>query len=200
MRPSLATLTDPAAIPSRILLIGMMGSGKSLVGSLVAPRLGWLHLDTDELVQERTGKTIARLFAEEGEAAFRAEEAQALAGAVTGREPVVVAVAGGAVLTVDNRHLLRRAGLVVWLRAGLPTLAHRVVGGEHRPLLAGDRLDRLTQLYAERRPHYQELADLVIDVDHLTPDEVAEQVVAAFHTARDRAVESSAPGGGGRRA
>jgi shikimate dehydrogenase len=87
------------------------------------------------------------------------------------------------VLFAGNRRLLRHAGMVVWLRATLPTLAERVVGGEHRPLLEGDRSGRLTELYAARRPFYEELADTVVDVDALTPDEVADQIVAAVEAA-----------------
>jgi len=182
MTPSSTTLTDTAA-PSRIVLIGMMGAGKSVVGGVVASRLIWPHLDSDLQIERKTGQTVAQIFASHGEAAFRAQEAQALASAVCGEGPLVVSVAGGAVLSADNRRLLSRAGLVVWLRAELATLATRVVGGDHRPLLEGDRLERLTLLYGERRPHYQQLADVVIDVDHLNPDEVADQVVTAYHAA-----------------
>jgi shikimate kinase len=166
-----------------VLLIGMMGAGKSVAGAMVASRLSWPYLDSDEQVQATTGTTVAQIFATRGEAAFRAEEAAALASAVCGDGPVVVSVAGGAVLSADNRRLLREAGFVVWLRAEISTIAARipaVAGGDHRPLLAGDRLERLQLLYGERRPHYQALADSVIDVDHLTPGEVADQVVAAY--------------------
>lgn len=198
MTPSSTTLSDSSASSSRVVLIGMMGAGKSLTGRVVASRLGWPHLDSDEQVQQRTGNTVAQIFAERGEAAFRAEESQALEEAVTAGGPLVISVAGGAVLSADNRRLIREAGLVVWLRAELSTLARRVDGGDHRPLLAGDRLAQLTTLYAERRPHYQELADVVIDVDHLTPGEVADQVVAAFHAWRARRAASVPPGAGGR--
>ena len=160
-----------------------MGAGKSSAGSLVADRLGWPYLDSDHQIQARTGRTVAQIFAERGEAAFRTEEAQALAIAVAQEGPLVVAVAGGAVLSPDNRRLLRQGGLVVWLRAELATLADRVVNGTHRPLLAGDRLARLTALYAERRPLYQDLADVIVDVDHLSVAEVADQVVTAFWAA-----------------
>ncbi len=198
MTLSSTTLSDRSAASSRVVLIGMMGAGKSLAGRVVASRLGWPLLDSDEQVQLRTGHTVAQIFAERGEAAFRAEESQALAEAVTTSGPLVFSVAGGAVLSADNRRLLRQAGLVVWLRAELPTLAGRVHSGDHRPLLAGDRLAQLTALYAERRPHYQELADVVIDVDYLTPGEVADQVVAAFHSWRDHRDTPAVSGEGGR--
>jgi shikimate kinase len=181
MTPSSITLGEqPPARPSTVLLIGMMGSGKTHVGSLVASRLGWPHLDSDQQIQLSTGTTVAQIFAQRGEAAFRAEESRVLRQAVTAEGPVVVSVAGGAVLSGDNQRLLRRAGFVVWLRAEVATLAQRVEGADHRPLLNGDRRARLTALYAERRLFYQELADVVIDVDHLTPSEVADQVMAAY--------------------
>ncbi len=110
----------------------------------------------------------------------------------------MVSVAGGAVLSDDNRRLLRGAGLVVWLRAAPATLAGRVVTGDHRPLLDGGvtRQARLEALYAERRPWYEALADVVIDVDLLTPDEVADQVLAASQAgvASGRASVGGGPG------
>jgi shikimate kinase len=177
MTPSSPTLTEA---PRKVLLVGMMGAGKSVVGRLVASRLGWPHGDSDDQVQKTTGRTVAQIFAERGEAAFRSEESQVLAEAMTREGPLVLSVAGGAILAADNRRLLRGGGLVVWLRAEPATLARRVAAGNHRPLIAGDPLGRLTLLDAERRPLYQDLADVVIDVDHLNPGEVADKVVAAF--------------------
>lgn len=178
----------------------MMGVGKSLAGALVASRLGWPHVDTDDRVEQRTGSTVARLFSEQGEAAFRAAESQVLTEALSSAPPVVVSVAGGAVLSADNRRLIRDSGLVVWLRAELATLARRVEGGEHRPILDGgvhrppldgDRESRLARLYDERRPFYEALADVVIDVDHIGPDEVAEQVVTAWRNRADGATPTA---------
>lgn len=174
-----------------------MGVGKSLAGRLVASRLGWPHVDTDDEVEQRTGSTVARVFAEQGEAAFRAAESQVLTEALSGPSPAVVSVAGGAVLAAGNRRLIEDSGLVVWLRADLAILAQRVEGGGHRPLLEGDPEGRLARLYAERRPVYEALADVVIDVDRLGPDEVADQVVAAW---RNRAADVTPTAGGGRRA
>ncbi len=178
MTPLSRTLPEPASRPPRVLLIGMMGAGKSVVGALLASRLGWPHLDSDQLVEQRTGTSVARIFSEEGEAAFRAEEAAVLAEVVSGPGSAVVSVAGGAVLAAANRRLVADAGVVIWLRASLPTLAGRVDRGNHRPLLDGDRVARLTELYAARRRYYEEIADVVIDVDDLSPAEVADRVVA----------------------
>ncbi|MDQ3680726.1 MAG: shikimate kinase [Actinomycetota bacterium] len=168
-------MTDETA--RRILLVGMMGSGKTTVGRSVAARLGYPYLDSDEQVERRTGHTVREIFEARGEAAFREEEKLALAEALSTDGPVVVSVAGGAVLDPDNRRRLQKAGLVVWLRAGVATLAERVVGAHHRPLLGDDPLGALTRLLQHRRPIYEELADLVIDVEQLTPEQAAEQIV-----------------------
>src|ERR1035441_4410527 len=120
--------------PARLLLVGMMGSGKTTVGHLVAQRLGWPHLDSDAEVEEAIGQSVPEIFAGQGEPAFRAAETAALVRALS-VEPVVVSVAGGAVLDPDNRRLIAGAGTVVWLRAEVETLADRVGDGAGRPLL-----------------------------------------------------------------
>jgi shikimate kinase len=167
------------ALAERVLLIGMMGAGKSTVGRAVAERLGWTYLDSDEQVQEHTGMTVPEIFAGRGEAAFRREEALALAEAVTFPGPAVVGVAGGAVLDPENRRQIHHAGLVIWLRAEVSTLAARVGSGETRPLLGADPAAALARLCQERLPLYRDLADVVIDVDTRTPDQIATEVVAA---------------------
>jgi shikimate kinase len=164
----------------RLLLVGMMGAGKTTVGRLVADRLSWHYADSDHEVESTAGQTVAELFARGGEREFRPLESAALAAAVAGDEPVVVAVAGGAVLDAANRALLRGAGTVVWLRAEPSTLAARVVSGSHRPLLGNDPAGALERLDAERRPLYEEVADAVVDVDDLDPEAVADRVVGAL--------------------
>jgi shikimate kinase len=163
----------------RLLLIGMMGAGKSTVGRILADRLGWCFFDSDAQVEEATGTTVPKLFAERGEAAFRAEETRALRSAVSGTRPAVVSVAGGAVLDPANRRLIEHSGTVVWLRARPGTLAERVGDGGGRPLLEDDPAASIERLDAVRRPLYQALADVVVDVDHLAPEAVADQVLAA---------------------
>jgi shikimate kinase len=163
--------------PARILLVGMMGAGKTTTGRLVADKLGWDYLDSDVEVEKATGLTVPALFARDGEAAFRKAEADALMRACTGDAPVVVSVAGGAVLRPENRDRVRSSGRVVWLRARPETLAGRVGDGVGRPLLEGDPGAALRALDAVRRPFYAELADETIDVDELGPDEVAARII-----------------------
>jgi shikimate kinase len=175
--------------PHRVLLIGMMGAGKSTVGRLLSDRLGWPYWDSDEQVEAHTGHTVPEIFAASGEAAFRAEEALALAEATTGDGPAVLSVAGGAVLDADNRHRIRQAGLVVWLRASVATLARRVGSGDGRPLLGDDPETNLGRLLLEREPLYEQLADVVVDVDDLDPEEAVARIQAVLQGAGDTAGE-----------
>ncbi len=175
-------MTRGARARQRLLLVGMMGSGKTTVGRLLAERLGWRHLDSDAQVESATGRTVRAIFQEDGEPAFRREEKRALEQALSAGVAEVVSVAGGVVLDPGNRDLLRRSGTVVWLRARPSTLARRVVtdpglGPDHRPLLEGDTAARLAELDAVRRPLYREVAGIVVDVDDLSPDEVAERIL-----------------------
>lgn len=166
-----------ASGPRRVLLVGMMGAGKSTVGRRLADRLGWTLLDSDAEVEWAVGKTVPEIFAESGEAAFRRAEAMALAEATSSERPVVIAVAGGAVLDPANRELIKRGGLVVWLRASVATLARRVGDGDGRPLLENGAEAALARLYPQRHDLYAEVADLVVDVDGGGPDATVEAIL-----------------------
>jgi shikimate kinase len=163
--------------PPRILLVGMMGSGKSTVGRLLAEHLGWGYCDSDADVEAATGRTVPEIFESDGELAFRRAEAEALAHACGLATPVVVSAAGGSVLSPDNRRLLTQSGTVVWLRARPTTNARRVGDGAGRPLLGDDPPEAMTRLYAERAPLYGEVADLVVDVDDLSPTQVMARIL-----------------------
>lgn len=160
-----------------VVLVGMMGSGKTSVGTAVAERLGRPFLDSDEQVESRTGRTVREIFETDGEAAFRVLEAEALAEALSRPTPVVVAAAGGVVLDAGNRRQLKGAGTVVWLRADADVLATRVGSSDHRPLLGDDPLGVLERLEGEREPLYREVADGVVDVGVCSVDEAVETVL-----------------------
>jgi len=173
-------------VAEHVLLVGMMGAGKSTVARLVASRLGRPHIDTDAEVEREAGSTVSELFSTRGEAGFRAEESRVVTGVLAGAVPAVISVGGGAILDPAQRRALRAAGPVVWLRARPDTLARRVGRGRDRPLLvtAGDGTSpgpavALARIDGERRGLYEEVASVVIDVDDLTPSAVADRVVRA---------------------
>jgi shikimate kinase len=177
---------DGAGRASRVVLIGMMGSGKTTVGRLVAERLGSGFADTDEEVESFAGISVPEMFERDGEAAFRRAETEALETLLARSGSRVVAVGGGAVLSEANREAIRRQATVIWLRATVGTLTDRVGSGEGRPLLvsrteagSGRQWARLEELNDERCPLYETMADLVVDTDGLSAEEVADAVVSA---------------------
>ena len=163
-----------------LVLVGLMGVGKTTVGMRLAERLGWPLLDSDAEVEARTGRTVREIFETDGEPAYRVLEADALRDALDAPGHSVVAAAGGVVLAAANRRLLERPNLsVVWLRADPATLVARAASGDHRPLLANDPAGVLAKMAVDREPLYREVADVVVEVDGLSPDQVADAVLAA---------------------
>ena len=157
-----------------LALVGLMGAGKTSVGSAVADRLGRRHADLDIMVANRVGRSIGVIFAEGGEDDFRDLEQEVLADLLSGDEPLVVSTGGGVVERPTNRQLLAARALVVWLRAEPGTLAARVADGLGRPLLAeGDPVDLLIALAEHRYPLYHRLSDHVVDTDRLDVEAVA---------------------------
>jgi shikimate kinase len=159
-----------------VVLIGPMGAGKSTVGRLVADALGVGFADTDELVEHRTGRTVAELFIDEGEAYFRELEREAVADALATHDGVL-ALGGGAVLDAGTRERLD-GHRVVFLRVGLSDAAQRVGLGVSRPLLLGNVRGRIKQLLDERTPVYESVAGHVVDTDGLAATDVADRVRA----------------------
>lgn len=163
-----------------IILTGPMGSGKSSVGRLLAGRLGYDFVDLDALLVEQAGMSINRIFAEEGEAAFRLRETELL-GLLAGRERMVLATGGGAVISEQNRRLMRTFGLVANLTADVSELADRLAQADDRPLLQGEQpLEaRIAGIMAERELFYAD-ADIRIDTTGKTLEDVASQLLVFY--------------------
>jgi shikimate kinase len=158
-----------------------MGSGKTTVGQACAQALDRPFVDTDELVEASSGQTVAELFATVGEIGFRAVERQAVADACASPSPIVIACGGGAVLDADNRRHLQGSGCVVWLRAPAAVLAERIGSTSARPLLAnGNPEVTLERLATLRAGTYAAVAEITVDSDSLTVDEVVARVLAEY--------------------
>ena len=168
-----------------VALVGMMGAGKTAVGTALARRLGVPFLDSDAAIEEAARMEIAEIFARDGEAFFRRKEAQVVARLLSG-PPCVLSTGGGAWLQEENRRSIAARGVAVWLDADTDVLWARVRGKGARPLLrTDDPHATLAALYAERRPAYA-LADLRVrsEADTSVP-EMVERVLAALATRAD---------------
>ena len=155
---------EPASRRHSIVLVGMMGAGKSSIGQRLARVLELPFRDADREIEKAAGTTIANIFEEVGEAAFRRSERQVIERLLNG-EPQVLALGGGAFMDPATRALVRRRAVSIWLRAGLDELVRRTSRRADRPLLRGvDPRARLQALLEERAPVYAE-ADLVVDSD-----------------------------------
>lgn len=175
--------------PNRhLVLIGLMGAGKTSVGRRCAQRLGWRFVDTDDLVQEVAGATVAQIFVGEGEAAFRAYERAAVARAAAATDPTVIACGGGAVADPENRARLRAAGTVVLLTAPVAELVERVGGDPRRPLLGDDPTEALRRLMELRSRAYETAADVTVDTAGRSIDQVADEVITVVGNEHDELV------------
>lgn len=160
-----------------IVLIGMMGAGKTTVGSRLARALERPFIDSDVQVEQRTSRSVREIFETEGEAAYRLIEAEVLAEALFSEEPAVIAAAGGTILDPNNRRRMGECGTVVFLQADPADLVPRVGGQDHRPLLRDDPAGVLAEMHEMRRPLYEETADLVVEVGERGPDAVVEEIL-----------------------
>ena len=169
------------ARPDHVALVGLSGSGKSTLAPLLASRLGGhVVLDTDRMVEQRFGRPVAAVFADEGEVVFRDAEGEALRQALSG-PPAVVATGGGVVLDPLNRRRLSEQARVVWLRASPSHLLQRLdATTEARPLLEGDAGFAMRRLHEERAALYAAVADLTIDVEGASPVDLADELAASL--------------------
>ena len=162
-----------------IALIGFMGTGKTSVGRLVAEQLHFDYLDTDELIQSRTGRPIVEIFSADGEAAFRKME-QELVGELAARTKTVIATGGGLPMNPQNLVSLKTHALVVCLWASPEKIWERVKNQTHRPLLHdADPQKKIRELLAAREPFYRQ-ADVLLNTELRSVREVTQQVVHQF--------------------
>lgn len=161
--------------PKNIVLIGFMGCGKSTVGRELQHRLGYPLVDMDHLIEQRAGKPITEIFADEGETAFRDMETALLRELNDPDAPRrIISTGGGVVGRAENRALLKDLGYVVWLHAPAAVILERTNKNRCRPLLqTEDPATRIQTLMEERRPLYQETAHLKLDTAGLCCAEVA---------------------------
>ena len=168
--------------PCRVLLVGMMGSGKSTIGRLLSAATGWPYIDNDELVRQAHGATARQILAERGEAQMRAAESEALARGVEAPAPTVIGVAAGTILEPANRERLRAGGIVVWLRADAAAIESRAMGADHRPWLDTGGESWIRDTVSERDPLYASVADIVVDTGTKTAEESAAEVLAGLRS------------------
>ncbi|GIU83617.1 MAG: hypothetical protein KatS3mg008_0392 [Acidimicrobiales bacterium] len=174
----------------RVVLVGMPGVGKTTVARILARRLGARMYDTDRMVEEHCGTSVAQLIDTCGEERFRGLEEEMVSSALRAEAPCVISLGGGAVTSARTRESLSTGVTVVWLRARPDTICRRVGDdGVERPLLRGDLRRRVEDLDATRRPLYESVADLVVDVDDLDAEQAADQIVRHLF-------EGEVPGGG----
>lgn len=179
-----AAFSGTTIVTRSIALIGMRGAGKSAVGRELAARLNLRFTDTDTLIAVAAGRTIADIFACDGEAEFRRMERHAIQQAIR-HSPAVISVGGGAVLDPENVDDLRSVATVVWLTAPVTELHARLAqdpaGPTARPALTGlPAGDELCRILAEREPLYRAASDLVFDTVGAAPSEIAGRIAAAL--------------------
>ena len=172
-----------------IVLVGLMGAGKSSIGRRLAQRMALDFVDADTEIERAAGCTIEEIFARFGEPAFRDGERRVISRLLEDRAPIVLATGGGAFMDPETREAIRRFGISVWLRADLDVLLRRVGRRSNRPLLKqGDPRDVLERLMALRHPVYAE-ADLVVDSDDSPAETTVDRVLGALRA------HIAAPGG-----
>lgn len=163
-----------------IVLVGFMGTGKTTVGQLLSKQTGMPLVDMDSMIEERAGKAISKIFAEDGETHFRSLE-RAIVRDLSTRSGQIVSTGGGIVLDPDNIPDYEKGGLVVCLLASAETILERVRHDDTRPLLAGDKQEKILQILKTRRPLYEAIAHK-IDTDGLNPEAIAAQIAALYET------------------
>ena len=165
------------SLPKRVVLVGPMGAGKSTIGRLLARELGYRFLDSDRIIEERCGANIPWIFDVEGEDGFRQRETSMLE-ELSNEVGTVLATGGGAVMRAENRGLLKKNSVVIYLKTSIDQQVERTRKDRNRPLLQNDDPEGvLRRLFAIRDPLYTELADIIMFTDRKSPRLVVRQLV-----------------------
>ncbi|WP_274361592.1 shikimate kinase [Paenibacillus thermotolerans] len=167
---------------TNIALIGFMGTGKTTVGQALAERLRWTFVDTDETIKGKENRSIADIFAQDGEPYFREAETSAIREIMMGKRQII-STGGGAVLREENRRLLNAGAYIVALKAPAETIIARLRKDTERPLLAGDREANVRRLLEDRKNAY-DFADLAIDTSEANIRQTVDKIIAHFKLPR----------------
>ena len=162
---------------NRIVLVGMMGCGKTTVGNLLSERLGWTFHDNDAILRRLFDATPRELLDAGGEEAMHSAELTALSAALAMPSPAIVAAAGGTILDREARSEVADAGYVVWLRVARGTVEGRSARGTHRPWPDADRAGWISRAVAERDGLYAAVADLTLAADNVSASSLADRII-----------------------
>ena len=168
----------------RVILIGPMGSGKTTIGSLLAEKLGLAFRDTDHLIEEREEKPVSQIFLDQGEDAFRAIEKRVLRDELL-TDGTVLSLGGGAPISIDAQSALRAiSSCIIFLDISLSTVVPRIGFNRDRPLLLNNPRGQWQTLMEARRPIYEALADVTINVDDKSEEEIVTIALSSLEQAR----------------
>lgn len=159
-----------------LVLTGFMGSGKTSVAKTLSKLTGMKAVDTDEIVEKKSGKKISRIFAEKGEEYFRTLESRAARTAASMKN-VIIATGGGIIKKPENIKALKKTGTVIFLKNSFAVSAKRLKNKEDRPLFRNDNIKQARELYKKRLPVYIKCADIIINTDTKTIRKVAEEII-----------------------
>lgn len=166
----------------KIYFVGFMGAGKTTIGRLYAQETRWNFIDTDALIEEKAGCSISEIFEKQGESAFRGLETEVLQD-IGRNSDTVVSCGGGIILNGINVEIMRKDGHVLYLRAQADTLAERLADANDRPLLQrgeGTLKERIADILSQRSGLYENAADIIIDTDGKTPEDIVAEIKKQF--------------------
>ncbi len=169
---------------NNIFLIGMMASGKTSVGKILAQKIGYEFFDSDQEIEKRCGATVATIFSLEGESGFRKRECDIIEH-LTQKKNIVLATGGGSILNLHNRILLKNRGTVFYLTTDIDTLMYRTTQDKTRPLLVcntqQEQKQILVNLYQHRHPLYTEIADYIFDTSNFGVNNLVKQILLSIN-------------------